>query len=69
MDLGPLVPRNSGPREIQPVEPTEFMKPMGSGLYAVLPSQESTLREYMRVLIKRKWMVSRMSRLDAATHD
>ena len=57
MDLGPLVPRNSGPREIQPVEPTEFMKPMGSGLYAVLPSQESTLREYMRVLIKRKWMV------------
>ncbi|MBZ5653913.1 MAG: polysaccharide biosynthesis tyrosine autokinase [Acidobacteriia bacterium] len=57
MDLGPLVPRNSGPREIQPVEPTEFMKPMGSGLYAVMPSQESALREYMRVLIKRKWMV------------
>jgi len=57
MDLEPLVPRNSGPRELQPVEPTEFMKPMGSGLYTVLPSQESTLREYMRVLIKRKWMV------------
>ena len=57
MDLGPLVPRNNGPREIQPLEPTEFMKPMGSGLYAVVPSQESALREYMRVLIKRKWMV------------
>lgn len=57
MDLGPLVPRNSGPREMQPVEPTEFLKPMGSGLYTVLPAQESTLREYMRVLIKRKWMV------------
>jgi len=57
MDLGPLVPRNSGPREMQPVDPTELMKPLGSGLYTVLPSQESALREYMRVLIKRKWMV------------
>jgi len=57
MDLGPLVPRNTGSREMQPVEPTELMKPIGSGLYSVLPSQESTLREYMRVLIKRKGMV------------
>lgn len=57
MDLGPLVPRNTSPREMQPVEPSEFMKPMGSGLYTVLPTQESTLREYMRVLIKRKWLV------------
>jgi polysaccharide biosynthesis transport protein len=57
MDLGPLVPHNGGPRELQPAEPTEFMKPMGAGLYSVLPSQESTPREYMRVLIKRKGMV------------
>jgi polysaccharide biosynthesis transport protein len=56
MELGPLVPRNTGAREIQPVEP-EFIKPIGSGLYSVLPSQESTLREYLRVLIKRKTLV------------
>ncbi len=58
MSLGPLVPRNSdGSRDLQSVEPAEFLKPFGSALYNVLPAQESTLREYMRVLIKRKWMV------------
>src|SRR5208337_4588529 len=36
----------------------EFLRPLGSALYNVLPSQESTLREYMRVLIKRKWRVT-----------
>jgi len=61
MSLGPLVPRsndprnNDGSRELQPA--AEFLRPIGSALYNVLPSQESTLREYMRVLIKRKWMV------------
>src|SRR5271157_3005773 len=63
MSLGPLVPRsdvprsNDGLRELQPGEPAEFLRPIGSALYNVLPSQESTLREYMRVLIKRKYMV------------
>ena len=63
MSLGPLVPRSNDPRssdpsrELQPGEPAEFLKPIGSALYNVLPAQESTLREYMRVLIKRKWMV------------
>jgi len=56
MGSGPLVPQNSG-FQIQPAEPAELIKPMGSGLYAVLPSQDSTLREYLRVLIKRKWTV------------
>src|ERR1039457_1584677 len=66
MSLGPLVPRsndprsdvphNDGSRELQPAE-AEFLRPIHSALYNVLPSQESTLREYMRVLIKRKWMV------------
>jgi exopolysaccharide transport family protein len=45
-------------RELQPGEPAEFLRPVGSALYNVLPSQESTLREYMRVLIKRRWMVA-----------
>ncbi len=69
MSLGPLVPRNNDPRselargsdglrELQSGEPAEFLRPTGSSLYNVLPAQESTLREYMRVLIKRKWMVS-----------
>jgi polysaccharide biosynthesis transport protein len=38
-------------------EPAEFLRPLGSALYNTLPAQESTLREYFRVLIKRKWMV------------
>src|SRR5271167_4268682 len=67
MSLGPLVPRSSDPRGeiphnegargLLPGEPAEFLRPFGSALYNVLPAQESTLREYMRVLIKRKWMV------------
>jgi polysaccharide biosynthesis transport protein len=59
MSLGPLVPRSDVPRsnELQPGEPAEFLRPITSALYTELPSQESTLREYMRVLIKRKWMV------------
>ncbi len=61
MSLGPLVPRsdiprdNDGTRDLQPPA-AEFLRPI-SALYNALPSQESTLREYMRVLIKRKWMV------------
>src|SRR6202140_201188 len=69
MSLGPLVPRNNDPRsndprsndglrELQPGEPAEFLRPIGSTLYNVAPSQESTMREHMRVLIKRKWMVT-----------
>jgi polysaccharide biosynthesis transport protein len=58
MALGPLIPRNGEPlRELQPIEPTELFKPGGSALYNALPAQESTLREYLRVLIKRKWLV------------
>src|SRR5437899_498807 len=67
MSLGPLVPRsndprsdvprNDGLRELQPGEPAEFLRPIGSTLYNVPTSQESTMREYLRVLIKRKWMV------------
>src|SRR6266403_110103 len=65
MSLGPLVPRsndprsdvprNDGLRELQPGEPAEFLRPIGSTLYNVPTSQESTMREYLRVLIKRKW--------------
>src|SRR6266403_1558255 len=57
MALGPLVPHNEGFRDIQPAQPTELIKPVGPGLYAVLPSQESAVREYLRVLLKRKWII------------
>ena len=54
---GPLVPQPNGFREISAADPAEVMKPFNPGLYPVLPSQESALREYFRVLIKRKWIV------------
>src|SRR6266850_2067455 len=57
MAFGPLVPHNEGFREIQPAEHTELIKPVGPGLYTVLPSQESALREYLRVILKRKWII------------
>jgi len=57
MASGPLVPHNNGYRDLQPAEPTELLKPVGPGLYNVLPSQDSAIREYLRVLIKRKWIV------------
>jgi polysaccharide biosynthesis transport protein len=58
MSLGPLVPRSDIPRsDALPLPPAEFLRPIGSALYNTLPSQDSTLREYIRVLIKRKWMV------------
>ncbi|MGB8013859.1 MAG: polysaccharide biosynthesis tyrosine autokinase [Terriglobales bacterium] len=61
MSLGPLVPRSDVPRDDGlrelPPEPAEFLRPVGSALYNILPAQESAMREYMRVLIKRKWMV------------
>jgi exopolysaccharide transport family protein len=58
MALGPLVPRNGeGLREFRAGEGSEILKPLNSALYNVLPAQESSLREYLRVLIKRKWLV------------
>jgi polysaccharide biosynthesis transport protein len=55
--LGPLVPRNSDNNELRPHEPVELLRPFGSAFYNALPAQESMLREYLRVLIKRKWLV------------
>ena len=58
MTSGPLVPVNNPEvREFPANDGTELLKPLGSSLYNTLPSQESSLREYLRVLIKRKWLV------------
>ena len=58
MTSGPLVSRNNDELgEFRPSQGTELLRPLGSALYNVLPAQESSLREYLRVLIKRKWLV------------
>jgi len=57
MDSGPLVPANNPAiREIQPAS-ADFGRPISARVYPELPSQESALGEYIRVLIKRKWTV------------
>jgi polysaccharide biosynthesis transport protein len=58
MESGPLVQAGSQLiREVQPTFPIEFSRQLTSGIYPTLPPQDSTLREYLRVLIKRKWTV------------
>ncbi len=58
MESAPLV-STSGPivREFQPQYASDFGRPLTTGAYPGLSHQESTLREYLRVLIKRKWTV------------
>ena len=58
MDSGPLIPVNGQVlREVQLDHPIEFNRQLGPSPYLTLPGQDSALREYLRVLIKRKWLV------------
>src|SRR5437867_119121 len=58
MDSGPLVQTiGQTIREVQSVYPVEFGRQMLTGIYPTLPPQDSALREYLRVLIKRKWTI------------
>ncbi len=58
MDSGPLIPVNGQVlREVQSDLPIEMNRQAGQPTYSVLPVQDSVLREYVRVLIKRKWLV------------
>jgi polysaccharide biosynthesis transport protein len=43
-------------REVRPVLPSELSQ-LSPGLYPPVPAQDSVLREYLRVLIKRKFVV------------
>ncbi len=56
MDSGSLVQANNSLREFQPVN-ADFGRNLAPRIYPELPAQESTLGEYVRVLIKRKWTV------------
>ena len=55
MDSGPLVPLNAKPLRETPSFSMEFNRNAVAG-YG-LPSQDSLLRDYLRVLIKSKWVV------------
>ncbi len=58
MDSGPLVPLNGQTlRELPPSFPIEFTRNAGPGGYPGVPTQDSLLREYVRVLIKSKWVI------------
>ena len=58
MDSGFLISAGSqGFREGQPAFPLDPNRQGSLYLNPVLPSQDSVLREYLRVLIKRKWVV------------
>ncbi len=58
MDSGPLIPVNGQVlREVQADQPIELNRHLGPSAYLSLPGQDSALREYFRVLIKRKWLV------------
>ncbi|HEX3352460.1 MAG TPA: polysaccharide biosynthesis tyrosine autokinase [Terriglobales bacterium] len=58
MDSGPLIPVNGQVlRDVSADLPIEMNRLLGSSAYSGLPLQDSALREYVRVLIKRKWLV------------
>jgi polysaccharide biosynthesis transport protein len=58
MDFGPLVPANSQlVRDVQPGQSFDPGRQGGPHLYPQLPAHESAAGEYVRVLLKRKWVV------------
>ncbi|PYX69552.1 MAG: hypothetical protein DMG78_21660 [Acidobacteria bacterium] len=58
MDLGPLAPLGTPTiREIQPSQNVDLVRPQDPRFYPPLASHESGAREYLRTLIKRKWIV------------
>ena len=58
MDLGPLAPVNSPTvREIQSPQNLDLGRPVNARFYQQLPVHESGIGEYLRILVKRKWVV------------
>src|ERR1700730_17903234 len=56
MDSGPLIQANIV-REMQPSPGFDLSRPPEPGLYPEIPSHDSGVGEYLRVLVKRKWIV------------
>src|SRR5438034_150896 len=58
MDASQMIPANGqGLREAPPILPIELSRPAAPTYYPQLQAPDSMLREYLRVLIKRKWVV------------
>lgn len=58
MDSGPLTQaNNSTVGEMQPAAGFDLGRPTVSHLYSEIPSHDSAIGEYLRVLLKRKWIV------------
>src|SRR3954471_24507450 len=58
MDLGPLAPLSTATvSEPSPLQNLELTRPLDPRLYAPLASHDSGAGEYLRILIKRKWVV------------
>jgi len=57
MDSGPLVQANHSTIREKQSAAADFGRTPGPRIYPELPAQESTLGEYIRVLVKRKWTV------------
>lgn len=58
MDSGPLAPLSNGTvRELQPSHILDVGRTSSQRVYADTPSTESTATEYLRLLIKRKWVI------------
>ncbi|HYM79304.1 MAG TPA: polysaccharide biosynthesis tyrosine autokinase [Candidatus Dormibacteraeota bacterium] len=59
MDLGPLAPvSNSTVRELQPSQNLDLGRPTDPRVYSQLAPHESAAGEYLRTLIKRKWVIA-----------
>src|SRR5579872_4723529 len=58
MDSGPLAPLSNGAaRELQPAQILDLGRPASPRIYPELSPNESVAAEYLRILIKRKWIV------------
>ncbi|PYV66940.1 MAG: hypothetical protein DMG96_40875, partial [Acidobacteria bacterium] len=58
MDSAPLIAANTPVlRELPSAHPVEFRRQFGFGIYNPATFQDSVVHEYLRVLIKRKWVV------------
>jgi len=58
MDPGPLAPLNNPiVREMQPSQAIDLTRPMDPRFYPPLASHEHGAGEYLRILVKRKWVI------------
>jgi len=59
MDFGPLAPlTNSSIREMQPSQTMDMGRSIDSRFYPQVSHHESVAGEYLRILVKRKWIVA-----------